>query len=113
MSNRQKAQGTRWEREVLEAVHDAGYTDAYRLAEHGTKDQGDLLIGSRKIVLECKDRERLNIHDTVAKASRKADGWTAAVVWKRRARKEGNTRRHTVGEPIVALTLTDFLEIIR
>lgn len=88
---------------------------AWRYAEGGSKDVGDVAVqADTEWALECKSRERLNVHTTLARTLDKANGRPAAVVWKRLALKPGNRRRSADGVGIVVcLTLDDYLTLLQ
>lgn len=112
MKSRPKDLGTALETRVVRAAQDAGLI-AERLAEGGANDLGDVRIyAEQEWVVEAKDRMALNIHDALDKAIRKAGTPRAVVYWRRMARKAGNQRRHQVGQPVVAMTLEAFLELL-
>lgn len=112
--NRPRKQGTAWESAFVASATDHGL-QARRLPEGGSADEGDVELVDHdgdRWVIECRHRERMNIHRALAKARAKAFGGLAAVAWKRTVAKAGNTRRSADGEPvIVALTLDAFLEL--
>ena len=112
--SRPKSQGTAWETEIVNLLRVGGF-DAFRLSEGGQYDLGDVMIPEFGIVVEAKDRSQISLHSEVQKANRKTwlKGLMAVVVWKRKERKAGNSRRSQVGEPIVALRLEDFVHILR
>ena len=124
MKSRAKDLGTRLETATVDAAQAAGLA-AERLAEGGSKDLGDVRIWGWRIwahktdpttvrrvfVVECKDRMALNIHEALAKAIAKGGRFTV-VKWRRMARKPGNTNRTQVGEPIIAMSESLFLELI-
>ena len=112
--NKPKRQGTAFETWNVDLAKAFGYF-AERIAEGGAKDIGDVRVTTwaDDVILECKHRDRLNIHEAVAKAKAKAEGHgLTAVVWKRSTMKAGNNRRSQVGVPIVAMTIEDFYELL-
>lgn len=113
MRSRPKDLGTAHETRIVRACHDAGLV-AERIAEGGAYDVGDVRIyGEQEWVVECKDRERLNVHQALAKSRMKAGGLPTAVIWRRMTRKPGNTNRTQDGPIVVALALDDFLELLK
>lgn len=87
--SRQKAQGTGWETELVHRAHDLGVM-ASRLAEGGSKDEGDVWI-----VNPPGDTQHT----------------ITALAWKRLV---GDGRRRPDGErDVVVLTTNDFLNIVR
>lgn len=116
-----KAQGTRYETNIVNTTRNHGL-QARRLAETGTNDAGDILIETGTydhFVVEAKHRDRLAIHDALAKAERKAMmspdlnviPLGAVVWWKRTARQEGKKRRVPMGE-VVVMSPELFLELL-
>ena len=112
---RVKDQGTGWERDVEGMCKDAGLK-VWRLAEHGSNDQGDLMVESRwgRIVIECKCRGNLPVHAAVGKANSKArhpstfPARMAVVAWKRLV-DTGGVRRRQAGRPVAVMDLEDLL----
>lgn len=121
MPNPSKQQGTAWETELVAAAKAMGY-DAWRLAEGGSGDPGDLVVvtpDGDHYVLEAKNRTALNIHDALGKARGKAARADlpfhvagTAVAWKRLVRKDGKQRREQAGPPVVAITVGEWLSLI-
>lgn len=112
MRTRSKDLGTRFETFVVRQAQAAGLI-AERLAEGGAQDRGDVrVLTDTEWVLECKDRERLNIHQALEKALAKSATPDTAVAWRRFYRKKGNTNRTQDGPVIVAVTLERFLELL-
>jgi hypothetical protein len=113
MKTSPKAQGTRTETATVNTAQNLGL-QAERLPEQGSNDRGDIRIYTNtEWVGEVKNRERLNIHQTLDKAITKAGTPDTFVVWKRLTRNPGNTRRHQDGPIIVALTLDRFLALLK
>ncbi len=129
MVNKPKAQGTAFETWLVNEAK-AQQHKAWRLAEGGQDDAGDVFIDpydwyfldSKGVgwVIEAKATTNLNPHKALAKARAKAKNADlphtvrgVAVIHKRLIRKTGNQRRSADGEPIVVyLTLEDFLQLI-
>lgn len=110
--SKSKQQGTAYETEIVRMLQSNGLT-AERLAEGGLNDLGDVMLRSFDIVIEAKDRAALNVHETLVKAERKTAGMFLTVLfWKRRTRKNGNTNRTQVGEPVVVMSAESFLELL-
>ena len=112
--SKSKAQGTRWEsefRRTLEAVLDV---PVVRLVEGGAYDRGDLAfrIGDQEFVVECRDRETMQVHKATEKARRKASPATVFVAWKRKRLEPGNTVRTQVGQPVAILPLADLVRLL-
>jgi len=121
MSNPQKAQGTREETRVTRDHNSIDGITAWRLAEQGTNDPGDVAVHLEStgdhIILECKHRDRLNIHQTVQKAKKKAETadlpfipTLTAVVWHRTIRVAGE--RGVPAGTVVCLDYEDWLELV-
>jgi hypothetical protein len=115
--SKSKAQGTAWEtalKRSMEAVLPG--VPVVRLVEGGVYDRGDLamVVDGQEFILEARDRETMEVHKALLKAQIKAGpGAIAAVVWKRKARKPGNTMRTQVGPPVVVLGLADWQRIMQ
>ena len=112
--SKSKSQGTAWETEIVRRAQAVGLI-AERLAEGGAYDLGDVRIfsdGPMAYIIEAKDRANLNLHKALEKARFKSKARYTVVAWKRRVRKGGNVNRTQDGEPVVAMTLDLFLEII-
>jgi hypothetical protein len=118
--SKSKAQGTRWETEVVGKAQAAGL-DAWRLAEGGSGDPGDVAVNAdaddgETWVLE--HRQNLPVHEALKKAQRKVgladlpfmvDG--VAVVWKRTLPNPDGGRRIPQGV-VVVLGMDDFLRLL-
>ena len=113
MANKHKAQGSVWELWIRRKLEASGLKNL-KLGEGGIYDPGDTLIPSLDLVVEARDRGVMNVHEAVRIADHKAkaQGYMGAVVfWKRKAVKEGNIRRSTVGVPVVAMPIDLFTEL--
>jgi len=117
--NRNKDQGTDWQREVLERCTSAGLK-AWTLAEHGSKDQGDICIrvGGEHVIAEAKCRSNLTVHPAVGLANSKAKHPSgefparfAFIAWKRLVATDGPRRRQP-GKPVAVLDLDDLLWLL-
>ena len=98
MANKPKIQGTRFESATRDLLLNWGFK-AYRLAEGGLKDEGDVQVEidngylpKPEIVFECKARQNLNIHQTYHKASQKTDK-PVILAWKKLIKKDGQKKR--------------------
>jgi hypothetical protein len=112
LKTRPKDLGTALETFVVRAAQAVGLL-AERLPEGGSRDKGDVRIYTdHEWVGEIKNRQQLNIHKELEAATRKSETVHTFVVWKRMARREGSQRRHQVGPTIVAITLTEFLDLL-
>ena len=122
--SKQKAQGTSNESHGVEWAEAHPRVDAaWRLAEGGSNDPGDIVIRTidgDHYVIEMKHRERLNVHKALEKhlgKVEKADypfGVTgSALQWKRTVLKPGNVRRSADGLPeVFVLTPDEYLDLI-
>jgi len=117
VKGRPKDQGTRLETATVKYFLESGL-EARRLAEGGRNDLGDIeLHGLRQpfpyMIIECKARANLNVHQTLAKAIEKARGAPVAVLWKKLTRKGDNQRRTMDGVgSIVAMSEETFCLLI-
>ncbi len=120
--SRNRAQGTAWQRAIVLEAERHGL-QARVLPEEGINDIGDVEItdkGGGTWVIECRNREKMNIHRTLGKATEKAhrnhpygSRVSVGVIWKRMLPKEpGKTRRKPAGPPIVALDVSDYLALL-
>jgi hypothetical protein len=119
--SKRKAQGTRHESWLVTQLKSSGHR-AKRLAEGGTKDEGDVetWIAGERWVMEAKARQNLNVQETLGATRRKAqaanDGIPVpvAVVWKRLVPTEGYRNRQPVAGERVVITmgLSDFLLLL-
>ena len=98
MANKPKIQGTRFESATRDLLKSWGFK-AYRLAEGGLKDEGDVqveldngIIPVPELVFECKARQNLNIHQTYHKAKQKTDK-PVILAWKKLVNKGSSVRR--------------------
>jgi len=107
MKTKPKDLGTRFETFLVNywRNHKLG---AWRLAEEGINDQGDILLsGIEQWTIEAKARANLNVSQTLAKAKEKSGSPWTAVVWKKLTRKGDNQRRSADGEPVVVIMSLD------
>ena len=115
MTNKQKAQGTRFESKIVKDLNARHPNSAHRLAEGGLNDPGDIEYmdpdGDRWII-EAKHRDRLPVHQAVRKAKRKAqsvDPYMTVLIWKRTRRDEGGS--HAEGT-VVVMDYDDWLGLV-
>ena len=118
--SRNRQQGTKWERDIIELAESCGLK-AWRLAEHGSNDQGDVIVrtgAGEHVVVEAKCRGNLTVHPAVEKARAKAghpsvpfDVSLACVAWKRLVSTDGERRRQP-GRPVAVLDLEDFMRLL-
>lgn len=121
MANRAKQDGTAWEAALVRQAEAHGY-EAWRLAEGGTNDPGDLVIRTSDgdhYVIEAKRRAAMNAHDALAKATSKAEHADlpfavtgVGVAWKRLVRKDGQQRRVQAGPPLMLISVEEWLNLI-
>ncbi len=114
-----KDQGTRNETRLVRIAKDAGLK-AWRLAEGGINDAGDVAIETKDgdtYVVECKHRQQLAVHREYEKAATKAEGMEypfvaagVALQWRRPFIVEGSTRRRN--EEVMVISVAEYLELI-
>ena len=116
MVNKPKIQGTRFETQTKELLQSWGYK-AYRLAEGGMADEGDVqaeinngLLPITEMIFECKARQALNIHQTYAKAKEKAGSKPLVLAWKKLTRKGNNKKRTADGVPTLYIVDEELLK---
>ena len=117
--NKPKIQGTRFESKTRDLLLDWGYK-AYRLAEGGLKDEGDVqveidngILPKPEIVFECKARQNLNIHQTYYKATQKTDK-PVILAWKKLVKKAGQKKRSADGVDTLYIINEDLMkELLR
>ena len=116
MVNKPKIQGTRFETQTKELLQSWGYK-AYRLAEGGMSDEGDVqaeinngLLPITEMIFECKARQALNIHQTYAKAKEKAGSKPLVLAWKKLTRKGNNKKRTADGVPTLYIVDEELLK---
>lgn len=116
-------QGTRYETSIVNRLNEWSCKVsrpffAQRIAEGGIADRGDidLDLGADDrlpLVIEAKHRQALNLHQTVAKANRKAGLSRSVVFWKKLTRKAGAERRTADGvAEVVAMDVDTFLWLL-
>lgn len=105
MVNRSKVQGTTWERVCRMSLQASLQKPVTRLAEEGIYDRGDLsvTIGDKEVIIECRDRETMQVHESLKKARAKAGEALTIVVWKRKKKVAGKAQRVPVGKPVAIL----------
>ena len=110
MVNKPKIQGTRFETGTVNLLKSWGYK-AYRLAEGGLKDEGDVQVElPTEVIFECKARQNLNIHQTYFKAKQKAGGKPLVLAWKKLVNKGSNARRSADGISTLYVVDEEFLK---
>lgn len=106
MSNPSKAKGSKFEREVVEYLRQAGFPYAERRALRGTLDAGDI-AGVVGWTLEAKNQKAMNLGEWCKEAAQEAvnaGGRRWAVIHKR--------RQHNASEAFVTLPLRLFAELL-
>lgn len=119
MVNKPKIQGTKFETLTANLLKSWGYK-AYRLAEGGLKDEGDVqveidngILPKPEIVFECKARQNLNIHQTYYKATQKTDK-PVILAWKKLVKKAGQKKRSSDGVSTLYIIDEDLMkELLR
>jgi hypothetical protein len=109
MVNKPKKQGTTFETLQVNLINKYnGHHKARRLAEGGNKDEGDVeffrvdyMLPNERWIMEAKNRQALNLHQTLAKAKRKAGKYPVIIAWKKLKKQKGQQRRSADGEPVV------------
>ena len=108
MVNKPKIQGTKFESATRDLLLDWGYK-AYRLAEGGLKDEGDVQVElPTEVIFECKARQNLNIHQTYFK--QKAGDKPLVLAWKKLVNKGSNARRSADGVSTLYIVDEEFLK---
>ena len=116
MVNKPKIQGTAFETLVVNKLNNYGFK-ARRLAEGGSKDEGDIecevpfaeILPYPRVVLEAKHRANLNVHQTLAKAKEKAGDSDVILAWKKTKRKNNSKVRVADGERVVYIVDEDLM----
>lgn len=105
--SRQKAKGTRWESELVDTFHRAGFPHVERRALNGASDRGDL-AGIPGLVVEAKDQARHSFAEWLDEAEQEAtnDGDAHGVVW---AHRRGKARGE---DGYVVMTGATFLSLL-
>jgi hypothetical protein len=99
MVNKPKNQGTARETWWVRALHSIG-CDAQRSPNNAASRDVDATIGNTHIRWEVKDRQTLNLHQTVNDATEANPGHVTGVIWHRFKKTEGS-RRASMGTVIV------------
>ena len=116
MVNKPKIQGTAFETLTVNKLNEYGFK-ARRLAEGGSKDEGDIecevpfvgILPYPRVILEAKHRANLNVHQTLAKAKEKAGDSDVILAWKKTKRKNNSKVRVADGERTVYIVDEDFM----
>ena len=109
MVNKPKIQGTKFESATRDLLLNWGFR-AYRLAEGGFKDEGDVQVElPDEVVFECKARQNLNIHKTYHKASQKTNK-PLILAWKKLVNKGSSARRSPDGVTTLYIIVEDLLK---
>lgn len=96
MKTRPKDQGTKRETCCVNDATARGFT-AQRSPNNAASRDVDLTVGENILRVEVKDRERLNLHQTVRDAEDANPDNPTAVYWHRYTRNNGNKRRTSMG----------------
>jgi len=121
--NKPKIQGTKFESWIRDTINSWGDRyKAFRLAEGGSADEGDVQVNIHReiwvekqriphneIIFECKARQNLNIHQTYAKAKEKAGNKPLVLAWKKLVRKGDNKKRTADGISTLYIVDEEFL----
>ena len=116
MVNKPKIQGTAFETLTVNKLNEYGFK-AKRLAEGGSKDEGDIecevpftsILPYPRVILEAKHRANLNVHQTLAKAKDKAGDSDVILAWKKTKRKNNSKVRVADGERVVYIVDEDLM----
>ena len=115
MVNKPKIQGTKFETATVNLLKSWGFK-AYRLAEGGMKDEGDVqveidngILPRPEVILECKARQNLNIHQTYHKASQKTNK-PVILAWKKLVNKGSSVRRTPDGVATLYIVSEEILK---
>ena len=116
MVNKPKIQGTAFETLTVNKLNEYGFK-AKRLAEGGSKDEGDIecevpftsIFPYPRVILEAKHRANLNVHQTLAKAKDKAGDSDVILAWKKTKRKNNSKVRVADGERVVYIVDEDLM----
>jgi len=112
LANKPKIQGTRFESATRDLLKSWGFK-AYRLAEGGLKDEGDVQVElPDEVIFECKARQNLNIHQTYHKATQKTDK-PVILAWKKLVNKGSGVRRSPDGATTLYIIDEQLLEQIK
>jgi len=107
--NKPKIQGTKFETSTVNLLKSWGFK-AYRLAEGGMKDEGDVQVElPDELIFECKARQNLNIHQTYHKASQKTNK-PVILAWKKLVNKGSSVRRTPDGVATLYIVSEEILK---
>lgn len=73
MSTPSKRKGDAWERALVDHFRKRGFSQAARLRQTGSRDEGDLTIGSLWWAIEAKDDKSLSPWAMASQAAQEAD----------------------------------------
>ena len=116
MVNKPKIQGTAFETLIVNKLNEYGFK-ARRLAEGGSKDEGDVecevpfssILPYPRVIFEAKHRANLNVHQTLAKAKEKSGNSDVILAWKKTKRKNNSKVRVADGERVVYIVDEDLM----
>ena len=112
--SREKAKGSRFERQVAEFLSDALGIDAHRMVAGAANDKGDvygLVVNGRAVTVECKNHRRMELSGWVDEAARESAnaGTCCGIVIHHRPGR--GARRFE--ETYVTMTLGGFVELVK
>lgn len=115
--NKPKVQGTSFETWIVNWANAVlGFGRAERLAEGGSKDEGDVRINLpfERWYVEAKATQTLNVTRVLGKAREKSpDPKRTVLMWKRLVKlKDGQKKRRPDGEKIVVVMGLDTYELL-
>ena len=111
MPNPGKRKGTVFESCIATYLHAEWSEHIERMPLSGSSDRGDIAnfsVGAKRVAIECKNVQRMELAEWVAEAQREAQNYNAlagVVIHKRKGRGRP-------GDQYVTLTLRDFLDIL-
>jgi Holliday junction resolvase len=106
---KEKDRGTRWETAVTTYLTESGL-DAFRVAQHGARDVGDIWVAGLDLIIEAKDYRSPG--DALPLAADQATKEAANA-----KRKYGfsviKRPRRPIGQAYVTMTLEQFVELLK
>jgi len=107
--NKPKKQGTTFETAQVHKLNSYNeHHKARRLAEGGSKDEGDIefyrvdfMLPNERWIMEAKNRQAFNLHRGLQIAKSKAGKNPVVIAWKKLKKVEGSKRRVADGESVV------------
>jgi hypothetical protein len=117
MSNRNKAQGTTFETEILKYLRPRGFTKAYRPAVKGSYDTGDIngiRSDTRQAIVQCKHVRKFALSEwlnaTEGQASQEEVGGDALPIL---VVKRPGIGAKTSGKHYAILTLEELVSLLQ